>query len=114
MHEAPVASLQALTANLNRDPKKTKPFTTADFMLFRDTDAEEQEKAVLTPDVAAAMLELRHRGELSGLLLVAWPQVVASATSEGKPPEILALHSDDRKVWVVAPVWEGRNLRGAW
>ena len=112
MHEAPIASLQALTANLNRDPKKTKPFTTADFMMFRDSDADQKEKAVLPPAVAAAMLELRHRGELSSLLMVAWPQAVASATKEAKPPEILALHSDDRKVWVVAPAWEGRNLRG--
>lgn len=81
-------------------------------MLFRDHDAEEREKAVLSPEVAAAMLELRHRGDLSNLLMVAWPQAVASATKEAKPPEILALHSDDRRVWVVAPVWEGRNLRG--
>lgn len=112
MHEAPIASLQALTANLNRDPKKTKPFTTTDFMMFRDSDADQQEKAVLPPEVAAAMLELRHQGELSSLLMVAWPQAVASAKQEAKPPEILALQSDDRKVWVVAPVWEGRNLRG--
>lgn len=112
MHEAPIASLQALTANLNRDPKKTKAFTTADFMLFRDTEADQQQKAVLPAEVAAAMLELRHRGELTSFLMVAWPQVVASATKDAVPPEILALHSDDRRVWVVAPVWEGRNLRG--
>lgn len=104
--------MQALTANLNRDPKKTKPFTASDFMMFRDTQAEQQEKAVLSPEVAAAMLELRHRGELNKLLMVAWPQAVASATEHGKPPETLALHSDDKQVWVVAPTWEGRNIRG--
>lgn len=81
-------------------------------MLFRDSEAEQREKAVLPPEVAAALLELRHRGDLSNLLMVAWPQAVASATKEAKPPEILALHSDDRRVWVVAPVREGRNLRG--
>lgn len=112
MHEAPIASLQAMTANMHRDPKKTKPYTTADFMLFRDVDAEQQEKAVLRPEVAAAMLELRHRGDLNSLLMVAWPQVVASATEHGKPPETLALHSDDKQAWVVAPTWEGRNIRG--
>lgn len=113
LSEMPIAQIAAITCNINRDSKKQpKPFALQDFLLFRDADADRKEKAVLSPVVAAAMLELRHRDDLTSLLMVAWPQAVASATETAKPPETLALHSDDGNVWIVAPAWEGRNIRG--
>jgi hypothetical protein len=40
MAELPVAQLTALMANINRDPKKTKPFGPLDFTLYRDKGDE--------------------------------------------------------------------------
>lgn len=108
MAELPVASLQALTANINRDPKKGKAFTALDFCLFRKAEKE----VGLSAEVAAAALSLRHEGKAPPILLAAWPQILASATESAKVPAIRALHSDDDAVWVVCPTWEGLNVRG--
>ena len=51
--ELPIAALQALTANINRDPKKSKPFTALDFAMFRERESDDK---VLTPEVAATAL----------------------------------------------------------
>lgn len=108
MAELPLASLQALTANISRDPKKGKPFTPLDFCLFRD----EEKEAGLSAEVAAAALSLRHEGKAAPILLAAWTQILASANKSAKVPAIRALHSDDDAVWVVCPQWEGKNVRG--
>lgn len=109
MAELPTASLSALTANINKDPKKGKPFSASDFTIFREV---EESKAVLSPEVAAVALALRHENQAPPILLTVWPQVLASATESTKPPSVRALRSDDGNVWVVAPTWEGRNCRG--
>ena len=109
LQELPVASLAALTANINRDPKKGKPFAPADFALFRE---QEKPSAELPAEVAATALALRHEGKLPSILLTAWPQVLASADEKTAPPSMRALHSDDGRVWILCPSWEGRNVRG--
>ena len=107
--ELPVASLAALTANINRDPKKGKAFTPADFALFRQ---REEPSANLPPEVAATALALRHEGKAPPIVLAAWTEILASANDSARPPTVRALHSDDDRVWVLCPVWEGRNIRG--
>ena len=108
LQELPVAALQAMTANINRDPKKTKPFTALDFAMYREREVDEK---VLPPEVAATALALRAERKDAPILLAAWDKVLASATGEAPPPAIRALHSDDRMVWVLCPSWEGRNIR---
>lgn len=109
MAELPIAALQALTANINRDTsKRSEPFRPADFALFRR--AEDDAKP-LPAAVAATVLALRAEQRDAPILLAAWDKVLASATDDAKPPEIRALHSDDREVWVVCPAWEGNNIR---
>lgn len=105
----PIAALQALTANLSRDPKKTKPFTIADFTLFRD---REEQGGPFRAEVAAVALELRHEDRTPRLLIVAWDAVLSSVKDNVTAPECRALCSDDSKVWVLAPSWENGNCRG--
>lgn len=111
LQELPVAQLTALTANVNRDPAKSKEFKARDFCFF----AEEQDsasQAPFAPEVAAVALELRHQQRAPELLLAVWPQVLASVQQDTKPPKVRALRSDDGAVWVLAPRWEGKNVRG--
>lgn len=111
MRELPVAQLAALTANINRDPAKSKAFEAADFCLFRDEGGRGSD-AAFSPEVAAVALELRHQQRAPSLLLAVWPQVLASSQATAKVPKVRALRSDDDAVWVLAPQWEGRNIRG--
>ena len=104
----PIAQLTALTRNLNIDPKTTKPLGILDFALFQDRSDDTK---VLSADVAAVALSLRHEDRCPPLLLSAWNHVLASAT-DAPPPSPRALRSDDDSVWVLAPSWEGRNCRG--
>jgi len=107
--ELPVAQLTALMRNINVDPKKAKPLGTLDFALFRD---KPQSDKVLSAEVAAVALALRHEDKCPPLLLSAWNHVLASATQDATPPDVRALRSDDEAVWVLAPKWEGDNCRG--
>jgi hypothetical protein len=109
LQELPVAQLAALLANVNRDPKKGKPFSLNDFTLFAE---ERKEDGVLSPEVAAVALELRHEDKAPPLLITCWPQVLASVKDGTKVPTQRALRSDDDAVWVLAPSWEGSNVRG--
>lgn len=61
--------------------------------------------------MAATVLALRAERRDAPILLAAWDQVLACATEDAKPPEVRALHSDDREVWIVCPTWEGSNIR---
>ena len=106
--ELPIAALQALTANINRDPKKSKPFTALDFAMFRERESDHK---VLSPEVAAAALALRAEKKDAPILLAAWDKVLASATTTAKIPEVRALHSDDNQIWILCPTWEGKNVR---
>jgi hypothetical protein len=109
IYELPIAMLASLTANINRDPKKSKPFQPKDFALF---GRGEKPTKSFTAEVAAVALALRHEDKCPPLLLSAWNHVLASATDNATPPEVRALRSDDEAVWVLAPKWEGRNCRG--
>jgi len=108
--ELPIAALQALTANINRDPKKSKPFTAMDFAMYRERNRDDQ--TGLPADVAAVALALRHENKASPILLAAWPAILKAATTEAKLPDVRALRSDDEAVWVLCPRWEGTNIRG--
>lgn len=109
LFELPQAQHMALLANINRDPKKSKPFSASDFAMFQAT---KQDVEKLAPEVAAVALALRHEARAPELLLSAWPQILASAEQVVPTPAIRALHSDDDEVWVLAPKWEGGNVRG--
>lgn len=105
----PLAALQALTANINRDSsKRPKPFEPSDFALFR---TDERDDKLLAPEVAATALALRAERKDAPVLLAAWDQVLASATESATPPEVRALCSDDRLVWLLCPKWEHGHIR---
>jgi hypothetical protein len=108
MQELPHAQFQALFANANRDPKKGKPFTAEDFCIF---NRKKDESELISADVAGVIMALRHEKLCPAILLNCWSQVLAAAPSGGKLPQIRALKSDDSKVWVIAPKWEGSNIR---
>lgn len=111
MAELPLAQLTALTANINRDPKKSQAFQAKDFCIFKEDRPEA--KGQLPPEAAAVALDLHHQKRLPPILLCAWQEVLKSAKEGVVSPEVKALHSDDEKVWVLAPSWEGTNIRGA-
>ena len=109
LNEMPVAQLAALLANVNRDPKKGKPFTLQDFTLFAERS---KDQGVFSAEVAAVALELRHEEKAPPLLISCWPQVLESIKDGTKVPTPRALRSDDDAVWILAPSWEGSNVRG--
>jgi hypothetical protein len=108
--ELPIAALQALTANINRDPKKSKAFTAMDFAMYRERNRDDE--TGLPADVAAVALALRHEDKASPILLTVWPAILKAAATEAKVPDVRALRSDDEAVWVLCPRWEGTNIRG--
>jgi hypothetical protein len=106
----PLAQLTALTANINRDSKKApKPFAIQDFCLFAD---QKRKNDQFPPEAAAIALELRRSGECPEALIGCWPAVLAAADQAVKMPTVRVLWSDDRAVAILAPVWEGKNIRG--
>lgn len=78
-------------------------------MVYRRSD---EDSTRIDPRTAAALLALRADGTLHPLLLACWSEVLAAANEVVPPPEVRALVSEDNEVWVVAPVWEGDNVRG--
>lgn len=110
MAELPVAQLTALMANVNRDPKKTKAFGAMDFVVY--TRKEDDKGGRLSPEVAAVALALRHEKRASAILLCAWTDILASVREGTRIPEVRALHSQDEAIWILAPQWEGPNVRG--
>lgn len=108
LYELPHAQQMALHANINRDSKKCpKPFSLHDFTLF----AEREEGGQFTPAVAAVALMLRHEDRCPPLLISIWDQVLSSAREGVSPPSVKALKSDDGSVWMLAPSFEGGNVR---
>jgi hypothetical protein len=107
--ELPIAQLVALTANLNRDTvKRPQPFKTEDFCFYREGSSD----ATISAEVAAVALDLRRENRCPELILAAWPDVVANASPDARPPQIRALHSEDGAVWVLAPRFEPQGIRG--
>lgn len=108
--EMPVAQLTALMANINRDSKKApRPFQLRDFCLFADQQRQDDQ---FPPEAAAIALELRRLGECPEALIGCWPAVLAAADQAVRMPSVRVLWSDDRAVAILAPVWEGKNIRG--
>lgn len=124
--ELPVAQLCAMTANLNRDPKKTKrPYTTEDFTFFHDEDSSKPEHlaavAYMTlvekkrlPSWALFCLnDFKHgKGKTystdpaligDGLVLLA-----PSETDAGLKGVMLAEHKNSGKQ--VTATWEGHQM----
>lgn len=107
--ELPIAQLTSLTANINRDSKKTpKPFTLQDFALFYQADSDEG----LAPNAAMVALSLRREGLLPSVLIGVWPQVIEASKAATKMPDVRALISDCKSVALLAPTPEGKGWRG--
>ena len=112
MAELPVAYLHATTLNLNRDEKKRRePFMPSDVALYQREDAGRQQQG-LTPAVASVALDLQREGKAPPILLAAWQEVIKALRPDVKPPQVRCLRSDDGAVWVLAPKFEGANVRG--
>ena len=95
---------------MNRDSSKApKPFELSDFLVFKD---RQDGVSVLDAEVSAVALSLRHENRCPALVVAAWEQIMLSVKDGATPPKIRALRSDDDAVWVLAPRWEGRNVRG--
>lgn len=106
----PLAQLTALTANINRDSKKApKPFGVQDFCLFAAKDRKDDQ---FPPEAAAIALQLRHEGDCPEALIGCWQAVLAVADQATRVPDVRVLWSDDRAVAILAPTWEGQNIRG--
>jgi len=106
--ELPLAQLQALFCNANRDPK-AKPFAPEDFRIYRP---QERRDAQLDAPTAAALISLHQDAALHPLLYACWGEALEAANDTQPTPPLRALVSDDRTVWLVAPAWEGQNARG--
>ena len=107
--ELPIAQLTSLTANINRDSKKTpKPFTLQDFALFHQTDKSDG----LPPNAAMVALSLRRERLMPTVLVGVWPEVLAAAKEATAMPEVRALISDCGSVALLAPKPEGKGWRG--
>lgn len=106
----PLAQLTALTANINRDSKrKPKPFSVRDFCFFAD---DRKDADQFPPAAAVVALELRREGECPSPLIGCWPEVVAAADLVTQMPAVKYLKNADGSVYVLAPSWEGKNIRG--
>lgn len=105
--ERPIARLTNLLYAVNRTDKLPS-MTEDDWLVY----GERRQEQGLPRAVVAVMLSLRAEHRLPELLLPAWGAVVTAADGAGKPPDCRALASDCGSLWVVAPVWEGRNIRG--
>lgn len=104
------AQLCSLLFNINRDQKKSKATTHRDWLFFGEAEAKD-EADELPAVVAQICLALRHEQKLPRLLLSIWKDVVRRASSPAAMPEIRVLVSDDQNVVMVAPEWEGTNVR---
>lgn len=98
MAEQPIAYLHSSTVNMNRTGGE--PLPVQDFLLF-GTRAEGDPN--LTPQTAAAALELKRRGQAPELLTAMWPEVVKAARKGIAAPECLAWCSEDEMIWLIDP-----------
>lgn len=110
-NELITAQLISLTANINRDPKKTPtPYSLTDFCLFSTPVSKPR---VFLPEVASAALSLQAEQRCPSIILTVWQELMDSLSDRQTPtPGIRALHNAEENVWVLAPVWEGPHIRG--
>lgn len=104
------AELTSLLFNINRDPKKSKHTSRDDWALFAKPPEDDSNE--LPPVVAHICVALRHEDRMPPMLVAIWRDVLKRCTEPMALPEVRALISDDRNVVVIAPQWEGSNLRG--
>lgn len=103
------AQLTSLTYNINRDPKKGKATSADDWALFAPQAEDEEDQ--LPPVVAHICIALRHEERLPPLLVAIWREVIKASQHRADTPAVRLLVSDDQSVALVAPSWEGRNVR---
>ena len=109
MFELPIAQLTSLTANINRDSKRSpKPFTLQDFALFYQQDQSQG----FPPEAGMVALSLHREERLPSVLIAVWPEVLSAAKQATSMPDIRALISEDDSVALLAPQPEGRHWRG--
>jgi len=107
--DLPFARFQSLFFNSKRD-SKTKPFEFDTFLTYRAPNQDTSKQ--ITAATAAVLLSLQAEEHLHPLLLACWQDVLSSATEHEPMPDVRALVSEDEQVWVIAPQWEGANIRG--
>jgi len=110
LQELQGAQLCSLLYNINRDQRKGKATSHQDWLFFRQEVREDADQ--LPAVVAHVCLALRHEDKLPPLLIGIWKDVLKRSAVAAELPEIRALVSEDRCVVMVAPSWEGSNLRG--
>lgn len=108
-YELPLAQMQALFCNANRD-SKTKPFDPEDFRLFRSLTKDTA--PAITAPAANALISLHAEGKLHPLLMNCWKDATEAAQRSSEVPEVRGYVSDDESVWVIAPTWEDGMCRG--
>lgn len=104
------AELTSLLFNINRDPKKSKQTSRDDWALFAKPPEDDSNE--LPPVVAHVCIALRHEGLLPPMLVAIWRDVLKRSIEPAELPEVRALSNEERTVVVIAPQWEGSNLRG--
>lgn len=107
LYERPIARLTNLLYAVHRR-SDMRQMVEADWLMF----GEQDQTPGLRREVVAAMLSLKADRKLPELLLPAWGAVISGADDAGQPPECRALLSDCGGLWIVAPRWEGANIRG--
>ena len=104
--ELPVANLTALTANMNRDPKKVRtPYKLTDFCFF----ADQKDKNDPDAEPAAAYMKLLEDGAIPGWALFVYPDMKVNG-SACSPPEPLAAIAEG--FILLAPVPKNGGMEG--
>jgi len=80
------------------------------FLTYQSTTPDTSKQ--ISAATAAVLLSLQAEEHLHPLLLACWQQVISNATEHEPMPDVRALVSEDEQVWVIAPQWEGANIRG--
>ena len=109
--ELGAAQVASILYNVNIDSKKGKAKSVHDFLFFRKEEEAEQDD-LLPADVANACVALRHEEKLPPLLVGIWSHVLQRASADREVPSIRCMASEDETVVVIAPTWEGDNIRG--
>jgi hypothetical protein len=108
MAEMPVAQVSKLLVQINSDPKKSKPVSLKDFLLFSEKDKEK----VFPAEAAAVCLHLRMEKQLPEEFVAVWPAIKEGAKKNTKTPEIRAMKSDCGNIWAITPSFKDGKMQG--
>lgn len=75
-------------------------------------ESNEPDKDAFPADAALVCLALREEKQLPPPLVGVWPHILKAAEQKAKMPSWRWLESEEGDVWILAPRWEQRNLRG--